>query len=314
MHKYIIKRCIQLIPILLGITFLSFSMMHITADDAVDMFYEQSGAVSETVKAKKRAELGLDKPFFVQYGSWVTGVLTGNMGTSFISNKLVFETFIDKLSATVELMLVSLSMTLLIATPLGVLAAVKQNTALDYLLRFTSFIGNSLPNFFVALLLIYFFALKLEWLPIMGNQSDWHTVVLPAGTLTIAMGAKYMRQIRSVVLEELEKAYVAGARARGIPESTILLHSVMKSVCITVITLAALSCGSLLGGTAIVESIFMWDGVGKMAVDAILTRDYPLIQAYVIWMSVIYVMVNLAADLAYHYLDPRIRLEEGDGR
>jgi len=314
MHKYIIKRCIQLIPILFGITFLSFSMMHITADDAVDMFYEQSGAVSEAVKAEKRKELGLDKPFFVQYGLWVTGVLTGNMGKSFISNKLVFETFIDKLSATVELMIVSLSMTLLLATPLGVLAAVKQNTGIDYLLRFISFIGNSLPNFFVALLLIYFFALKLDWLPIMGNQSDWHTVVLPAATLTIAMGAKYMRQIRSVVLEELEKPYIAGARARGIPESTILLHSVMKSVCITVITLAALSCGSLLGGTAIVESIFMWDGVGKMAVDAILTRDYPLIQAYVIWMSVIYVMVNLAADLAYHYLDPRIRLEEGDGR
>ncbi|MFA6851247.1 MAG: ABC transporter permease, partial [Selenomonadaceae bacterium] len=260
MQKYIIKRCIQLIPILFGITFLSFSMMHITADDAVDMLYEQSGAVSETVKAEKRTELGLDKPFFVQYGSWVTGVLTGNMGRSFISNKLVFETFVDKLSATAELMLVSLSMTLLVATPLGVLAAVKQNTGIDYLLRLISFIGNSLPNFFVALLLIYFFALKLNWLPIMGNQSDWHTVVLPAATLTIAMGAKYMRQIRSVVLEELEKPYVAGARARGIPERTILLRSVMKSVCITVITLAALSCGSLLGGTAIVESIFMWDG------------------------------------------------------
>jgi len=311
MRQYIIKRCIQLIPILFGITFLTFLMMHVTADDAVDMLYEQSGAVSEEVKAERRAKLGLDKPFLVQYGSWLTGVLTGNMGQSYISNKLVFDTFIDKLPATVELMLVSLGVTLLLATPLGVLAAVKQNNVLDYLLRCASFVGNSLPNFFVALLLIYFFSLKLEWLPIMGNRTDWHTVVLPACTLAISMGAKYMRQIRAVVLDEIEKPYVVGARARGIPESVILFRSVMKSVCITIITLAALSCGSLLGGTAIVESIFMWDGVGKMAVDAILTRDYPLIQAYVIWMSVIYVMVNLIADLAYHYLDPRIRLEEG---
>ncbi|MDD3158024.1 nickel ABC transporter permease [Anaeromusa sp.] len=314
MRHYILKRCIQLIPILFGITFLSFSMMHLTADDAVDMLYEQSGAVSEEVKTARRAQLGLDQPFLVQYGSWLAGVLTGDMGQSYVSNKRVFETFATKLPATAELMLASLGATLLLATPLGVWAAVRQNTWIDYFLRCASFVGNSLPNFFVALLLIYFFALKLELLPIMGNQADWHTVILPACTLAISMGAKYMRQIRAVVLDELEKPYVEGARARGIPEGVILFRSVLKSVCITIITLAALSCGSLLGGTAIVESIFMWDGVGKMAVDAILTRDYPLIQAYVIWMSVIYVLVNLIADLIYHYLDPRVHVDEsGEG-
>ena len=199
-------------------------------------------------------------------------------------------------------MLASILLTIFIATPVGILAAVNQNRPLDWLIRALSFVGNSMPNFFAGLLLIYFLALKLNLLPIIGQS-----VIMPALTLTIAMGAKYTRQIRAVVLEELDKPYVTGARSRGVPELTILTKSVLRSTLITIITLIALSVGSLLGGTAIVETIFMWDGVGKMAVDAILTRDYPLIQAYVVWMAIIYVLVNLAADLLYHRLDPRVR-------
>ena len=150
--------------------------------------------------------------------------------------------------------------------------------------------------------MIYFLALKLNLLSIIGDN-----IIMPALTLTIAMGAKYTRQIRAVVLEELEKPYVIGARARGVSEFVILTKSVLPSALIVIITLLALSIGNLLGGTAIVETIFMWDGVGKMAVDAILMRDYPLIQAYVVWMAIIYVAVNLAADLLYKFLDPRIR-------
>lgn len=307
MKNYVLSRLIQLVPILFGITFLTFGMMQFTADDAVDIMYEQAGSVSEEVKAAKRAELGLDQPFLVQYGRWLAGVASGDMGRSYLSGKRVFETFADKLPATVELMLVSILLTIFIATPLGILAAVYQNRWLDYMIRILSFIGNSLPNFFVALLLIYFLALRLGLFPIVGQPGDWRSVVLPALTLTIAMGAKYTRQIRAVILEELEKPYVMGARARGVGEYTILTKSVLRSTLIVMITLLALSVGSLLGGTAIVETIFMWDGVGKMAVDAILARDYPLIQAYVVWMSIIYVCVNLAADLAYHYLDPRVR-------
>lgn len=280
-------------------------MMQFTSDDAVDIIYEQSGSVAEEIKAAKRAELGLDQPFLIQYGRWLGGVLTGDMGKSFISGKLVFETFADKLPATIELMLVSILLTIFIATPLGILAAVNQNRPLDYLIRALSFVGNSMPNFFAGLLLIYFLALKLNLLPIIGQS-----VIMPALTLTIAMGAKYTRQIRAVVLEELDKPYVTGARSRGVPELTILIKSVLRSTLIMIITLLALSMGSLLGGTAIVETIFMWDGVGKMAVDAILTRDYPLIQAYVVWMAIIYVMMNLAADLLYHWLDPRVRYGE----
>ncbi len=304
MRKYIFQRLIQLVPILFGITFLTFAMIHFAAVDAVDFMYQQGGSVAEEIKASKRAELGLDKPFLIQYGNWLAGVLTGDMGKSFISGKLVFETFAEKLPATFELMTVSILLTIFIATPLGIIAAVNQNKFVDNVIRFLSFVGNSMPNFFVALLLIYFLALKLNLLPIIGEN-----IIMPALTLTIAMGAKYTRQIRAVVLEELEKPYVTGARARGVSEFTILTKSVLRCALIMIITLLALSIGNLLGGTAIVETIFMWDGVGKMAVDAILMRDYPLIQAYVVWMAIIYVAVNLAADLFYHYLDPRVKYE-----
>ena len=304
MKNYVASRLIQLIPILIGITFLTFALMQLTNDDAVDILYQQSGSVSDEVKAAKRAELGLDQPFLIQYGRWLKGVATGDMGRSYISGKLVFETFVDKLPATVELMLVSIALTIFIATPLGIIAAVNQNKTVDHIIRTLSFVGNSMPNFFVALLLIYFLALKLNLLPIMGT--DWRAVIMPSLTLTISMGAKYTRQIRAVVLEELEKPYVMGARSRGVDEFTILIRSVLRSSLIVIITLLALSMGSLLGGTAIVETIFMWDGVGKLAVDAILTRDYPLIQAYVVWMAIIYVVMNLIADLLYRWLDPRV--------
>ena len=289
-------------PILFGITFLTFGMMQFAGDDAVDKIFEQTGSVSEEIKSAKRAELGLDQPFLIQYGRWLGGILTGDAGKSFISGKLVFETFAEKLPATIELMIVSILLTIFIATPLGIFSAVNQNRPIDFLIRGLSFVGNSMPNFFCGLLLIYFLALKLNLLPIIGQS-----VVLPALTLTISMASKYTRQIRAVVLEELDKPYVTGARSRGVDEITILIKSVLRSTLITIITLLALSIGSLLGGTAIVETIFMWDGVGKMAVDAILMRDYPLIQAYVVWMAIIYVMINLAADLLYHWLDPRVR-------
>ena len=308
MRKYIISRLIQLIPILLGITFLTFAMLQLSAEDAVDMIYRQSGSVSEEIMADKRAELGLDKPFLIQYANWLAGVVTGDMGKSFISGKLVFETVAEKLPATVELMLVSILLTIFIATPLGIISAVKQNNFVDYVIRALSFAGNSMPNFFAGLLLIYFLALKLNLLPIIS--SGWQGVIMPALTLTISMGAKYTRQIRAVVLEELQKQYVMGARSRGVDEFTILTKSVLKSALVMIITLLALSVGSLLGGTAIVETIFMWDGVGKMAVDAILMRDYPLIQAYVVWMAIMYVVINLTADLLYRYLDPRVAYEE----
>ena len=309
MKKYAVRRLLQLIPILLAITFLSYGMMRIAGSDVVEQKMENTGeTVSQEIVDAAREELGLDKPFFVQYFSWLANLLRGDMGTSYVSNKPVFSTFVSKLPATLLLTFVSILLTVVISIPLGIWAAVRQNKATDYVIRTASFIGNSLPNFFVSLLLMYLFAIRLGWFPVISNGVSLQSVALPALTLAIAMSAKYLRQVRATVLDELSKDYVLGARARGVPFTTIMMKSVLKASLVTIITLLTISIGSLLGGTAIVESIFMWDGVGKMAVDAINMRDYPIIQAYVMWMAIIYVVVNLITDLSYRYLDPRIRL------
>ncbi len=309
MKKYIFHRFLQLIPVLLGVTFLSFAMMRLAGGDAVTELYGDKGAVSQEIIDAKRAELGLDRPFIVQYFSWLGGMLTGDMGTSYVSGREVFPTFLSKLPATLLLTALSILLTVAISIPLGVLSAVKHDTFTDYLLRFISFIGNSLPNFFVSLLLMQLLSIKLKWLPVISSGTSLKSAIMPTLTLAIAMSAKYTRQVRAAVLDELNKNYVTGARARGVRRRVILWKSVLKSSMLTILTLLALSIGSLLGGTAIVESIFMWDGVGKLAVDAITMRDYPLIQAYVVWMAIIYVLVNLLTDLLYHALDPRIRME-----
>ena len=270
MKKYAVRRLLQLIPILLAITFLSYGMMRIAGSDVVEQKMENTGeTVSQEIVDAAREELGLDKPFFVQYFSWLANLLRGDMGTSYVSNKPVFSTFVSKLPATLLLTFVSILLTVVISIPLGIWAAVRQNKATDYVIRTASFIGNSLPNFFVSLLLMYLFAIRLGWFPVISKGVSLQSVALPALTLAIAMSAKYLRQVRATVLDELSKDYVLGARARGVPFTTIMMKSVLKASLVTIITLLTISIGSLLGGTAIVESIFMWDGVGKMAVDAI---------------------------------------------
>lgn len=309
MKRYIVSRLFHLIPILLGITFLSFAMMRIAGSDAVIQKYDNTGmAVSQAVIDAERARLGLDKPFLSQYFSWLGGLLTGDMGVSYVSGKNVFATFKSKLPATLLLTATSILLTVVVSIPLGILAAVKQNRFVDYFIRAFSFIGNSMPNFFVALVLMYFMAIKFGLFPVITTGVGLKSVALPTITLAIAMSAKYLRQVRATVLDELSKEYVVGERARGISFSRTLWKSVLRASLVTIITLLALSIGSLLGGTAIVESIFMWDGVGKLAVDSINMRDYPMIQAYVVWMALIYVGVNLITDISYSALDPRIRL------
>lgn len=314
MGRYVIRRFLQLIPILIGITFLSFAMMRLAGSDAITEKYTNTGAVvSQEVIDEARAELGLDQPFLIQYGRWLGGLVRGDMGISYVSGRDVFKTFISKLPATLLLTALSILLTILLSIPLGILSALRHDRFTDYFLRVLSFIGNSLPNFFVALLLMELLAIKLGWLPVISRGVTLRSAMMPTLTLAIAMSAKYMRQVRATVLEELNKDYVLGGKARGVRNSTILWKSVLKSSMLTIVTLLALSIGSLLGGTAIIESIFMWDGVGKLAVDAITMRDYPLIQAYVVWMAIIYVLVNLITDLLYHALDPRIRLGVNDG-
>jgi peptide/nickel transport system permease protein len=311
MVKYIVKRLLQLIPVILAITFLSFALLRLAGGDAVTYFYERRGtAVSQEVIDKGKALYGLDQPFLVQYGNWLQKMVSGDMGISYVSQKPVFSTFLEKLPATILLTASSIMLTLLIALPLGIYSALKQNSKWDYLIRTFTFLGNSLPNFFVAMVLLYFLAIKLALLPVISGGVTLKGLILPTLTLTISMGAKYTRQVRAIVLEEVQKDYVVGAKARGVRFPVIMIRSVLRSSLFALITLLALSIGSLLGGTAIVESIFMWDGVGKLVVDAIIMRDYPIIQAYVVWMSLIYAFVNLLTDIVYHLLDPRVGLGE----
>ncbi|KAB1437460.1 ABC transporter permease [Candidatus Galacturonibacter soehngenii] len=311
MMKYIAKRLLHFVLIVLGITGLTFLLIHSVSGDAVDILYDNATGASEAVKDATRNKLGLNDPQFIQYVRWLGHMVQGDFGVSYISGNRVSDTFMSKLPNTIYLTLTSIVFTVCISIPLGIIAATKQNTWADYLIRFLSFIGNALPGFFVSLLLILFFCVKLNWFLAVGGEGI-KSIILPTLTLAFAMSAKYTRQIRTVVLEELGKDYVIGARARGVKETVIIYSSVLKCCMPAIVALFALSFGSLLGGTAIIESIFLWDGVGKLALDAIMMRDIPMIQAYVIWMSLIYAVVNVIADISYRVLDPRItRGKEG---
>ena len=217
MKKYVVRRLLLLIPILFGITFLSFAMMRIAGSDVVLQRAEASGVtLTPEVIAAQRTELGLDQPFLVQYFRWLGGFLTGDLGTSYVSGNDVFETFLSKLPATLLLTGTSVLLTVVISVPLGILSAVKQNRLTDDLIRFCSFIGNSLPNFFVALVLMYVFSIRFPVFPVISSGVSLQSAVLPTLTLAIAMSAKYLRQVRAAVLDELNKEYVTGARARGV--------------------------------------------------------------------------------------------------
>ena len=312
MFKYILKRLLSLIPILIGISFISFALIYFTGGDAVAVRYEAIGGVlSPELINQKREELGLNRPFIIQYLSWLLGVIQGDMGISYVSGKPVFGYIFSKLPNTLLLSISSLFTTLIISLPLGILSAVKKNSVFDNIIKALSFVDNSLPNFFVALVLSYIFALQLKLLPVISQGTSIKSLILPTLTLALAMSAKYIRQIRALIVSELSKPYVTGARARGIKENTIIFFNVLRLTSLTLITLMSLSFGSLLGGSSIVESIFMWDGIGKLAIESIHLRDYPVILAYVLWMAFIYVFINLMSDISYYFLDPRLRIGGG---
>ena len=310
MKKYLLKRLLRLIPVFLGVTILAFLLTGLSSVDAVDLKESSSGGVmSEAEKEAMREELGLNEPKAVQYLQWLKNALRGYFGESYVSGKPVLVSFCEKLPATIALAALALAMTVRLSFPLGILSAKYQNTWADRSISLFCFAGNSFPGFFTALLLLYFFSLKWNLFPVLSMGKGWKSCVLPAATLAVSMTAKYTRQVRSAVLAELEQEYVAGARARGLSENRILFGNVLKSVLLRMVTLLFLSAGSLLGGTAIVETIFMWNGVGKMAVDAVSMHDIPVIQAYLVWMAAIYLLLHLIADLLMGALDPRAKLE-----
>lgn len=304
------RRLLQIVIVLFGISFFTFGLTYLSPGDPAEIMLTECGNIpTPELLEQTRAELGLDKPFLVQYGNWLKGVLTGDMGKSYSMKVPVVEKLVSCFFPTLKLALASLLIMILFSIPLGILSAVYHNRWPDYLVRGLTFFGVSVPNFWIGLILLSIFGVQLRWVTVSGGSTDFKSLVLPAVTLAIAMSAKYTRQVRIAVLEELQQDYVTGARMRGISEKKILWKHVLPNATLPLVTLLGLSLGSLLGGTAVVEIIYNWPGLGSMAVKAISCRDYPLVQGYVLWIALLYMGINLLVDLSYTRLDPRLKEE-----
>lgn len=308
-NKQIAMRLGQMVLVLLGISFITFCLVMLAPGDPVRQMIagNEDIVVSQVEIDALRHELGLDQPFLMQYLSWLGRVLHGNFGFSFMMKKPVLDAVLEALPATVILALASSVFMLLFAIPLGIYTAVKQNTWADYIIRGFTFAGVSVPNFWMGLMLLWIFALKLNLFPIVGGDVSVENLILPMVTLGVVMASKYTRQVRATVLEELWQDYVMGARARGFSESHILWKEVLPNALLPLITLLGLAFGSLLGGAAVVEIVFSWPGLGFMVVQAITYRDFQTVQAVVLWIAFMYMVINLVVDLSYNHLDPRLR-------
>lgn len=293
------RRLLQIVIVLFGISFFTFGLTYLSPGDPAEIMLTECGNIpTPELLEQTRAELGLDKPFLVQYGNWLKGVLTGDMGKSYSMKVPVVEKLVSCFFPTLKLALASLLIMILFSIPLGILSAVYHNRWPDYLVRGLTFFGVSVPNFWIGLILLSIFGVQLRWVTVSGGSTDFKSLVLPAVTLAIAMSAKYTRQVRIAVLEELQQDYVTGARMRGLSEKKILWKHVLPNATLPLVTLLGLSLGSLLGGTAVVEIIYNWPGLGSMAVKAISCRDYPLVQGYVLWIALLYMGINLLVDLS----------------
>ena len=303
----LVRRCAQFIPVFFGITVLSFTLIHLVPSDPVSVRLSLGGiAVDPTAAAQMRTEMGLDRPLPIQYGDWLMRFLHGDMGTSYRSDRPVAAMLLQALPYTLAIAASAMLLTLLISLPLGIAIAAYRNSALDCTVRFLTFIGNAVPSFIVGILLMFLFSYQLGWIPVLAGNSPIG-MVLPTAALALIMSARYIRQIRAATLDELAKDYIVGLRARGITERRILFGNVLKNIMGVVVTLTAISVGSLLGGVVIIETLFSRPGVGSLLMTAINSRDYPVIQAAVVWMVLAYFVVNLLADLSYRRFNPRVR-------
>lgn len=303
----LVRRCAQFIPVFFGITVLSFTLIHLAPSDPVSVRLSLGGiAVDPVTAAQMRTEMGLDRPLPIQYGDWLMRFLHGDMGISYRSDRPVAAMLLQALPYTLAIAASAMLLTLLISLPLGIAIAAYRNSVLDCTVRFLTFIGNAVPSFIVGILLMFLFSYQLGWIPVLAGNSPIG-MVLPTAALALIMSARYIRQIRAATLDELAKDYIIGLRARGITERRILFGNVLKNIMGIVITLTAISVGSLLGGVVIIETLFSRPGVGSLLMTAINSRDYPVIQAAVVWMVLAYFVVNLLADLSYRRFNPRVR-------
>ena len=307
--KKILSRILQIVIVLIGISFLTFLLTYLAPGDPAQIMLTSSGVMpTPSEVAALRETMGLNDPFFVQYFRWLGNALHGDFGVSFSLNKPVVDLLLARLWPTLKLTLFSMILMLVVSVPLGMVSAVKKDSWIDNLVRGLTFLGVSIPNFWVGLLLMLLLCVKVKLLPVICSGGDFKSMILPAVTLAVAMSAKYTRQVRTAILEELSQDYVVGARARGVKERKILWRNVFPNSLLPLITMLGLSVGSLLGGTAVVEVIFSYPGLGSLAVAAITSNDYNLIQGYVLWIALIYMVINLLVDISYNFVDPRMRL------
>ena len=298
MGKRFAKQLGQFIVTLFGITFLTFCLTYLAPGDPVTMLLETADTiVSQETIDETRAQLGLDKPFIVQYANWVVNAAQGDLGMSYSAKKPVVDRMLEALPGTLALAGTALVFTILYALPAGILSAYNRNKWIDYVLRSLSFIGVSMPTFWLGLVLIYIFGLKLGLVPIASSRITATGVILPAVTLAVVVGSKYMRQVRLVILEEMQKDYVIGARARGVSEMKILFGHILPNAVLPLITIL------------VIEMVFSWPGLGNMAIYAITMRDYPLIEGFVLWVAIAYMCINALVDASYVLLDPRLKRE-----
>ena len=304
MARYLLRRLLLLLPVAWGVSTLVFLLIHLTPGDPVEVMLGETALPA--AKEALRHSLRLDQPLPEQYLQFLQGLVTGDLGTSLFSREPVLTRILKALPATIELAVAGLAIALIIALPLGILAAVRRDTGLDHGSRFVALLGVSIPNFVLGPLLILAFAIQLDWLPVSGRGGFSH-LVLPALTLGMALAGILSRMVRASLLEVLGQDYIRAARAKGLSERQVILRHSLMAALIPVITILGLQFGALLAGTIITETIFAWPGLGRLTLEAIHARDYPLVQGCVLVISFGYVIVNAMTDMVYAYVDPRIR-------
>ena len=305
MATFIVRRCLSLIPVLIGVSFLVFAAMYIIPGDAVDSMLAETGASAEDL-ARLRDQLGLDDPFFVQYGRFVSTMVRGDLGQSLVNGRSVAEQLRTQLPATVELTLAALAVAIVLGLPLGILAAVKRGTWIDGVSMVIALMGVSMPNFWLGLLFIMLFSLRLGWFPVAGTGGLDH-LVLPALTLGLSGTAVIARVSRSSLLEVLSRDYMRTAKAKGLAPRRVINKHALRNALSAVLTLVGLQFGALLGGSVVVETVFGRQGIGFLTANAIQRGDFPLVQAAVLLAALTFVFVNLLIDISYSLIDPRIR-------
>ncbi len=312
MGLLILRRLVATIPVLLLVTAGVFALIHLTPGDPIDAMMAES--VDDSVKRELRRDLGLDRPLYLQYATWMGRLLRGDLGHSIRNREPVIENVGRRIKPSLQLAGLAMAISLLVATPIGILSAARRNSTLDRFGTSFALFGICMPNFLIALLLIFLFGVTLRWLPISGYvdpmEEPWEglrSLALPAITLGLALAAVITRTLRSSMLEALSEDYIRTARAKGLSEGAVIRAHALKNALIPVVTVLGLQLGTLIGGAVITEYVFALPGVGRLVVDAVFARDYPLVQGVVLLIAVGFILSNLMVDLLYGWIDPRIR-------